>query len=99
MLGIKRAETEIQSEEANRLKQLEKNLRNDRDSGTKVTAEKVQHEGSTSSQPHTTAHLHPFRGEAEVASNSRRGMRAKNQRSWRFILAESESLLLRIPRE
>ena len=31
MPGVKRAELEIQSEEANRLKQLEKNLRNDRD--------------------------------------------------------------------
>jgi type II secretory pathway component GspD/PulD (secretin) len=29
--GVKRAELEIQSEEASRLKQLEKNLRNDRD--------------------------------------------------------------------
>jgi general secretion pathway protein D len=35
MPGVRRAETEIQSEEANRLKQLEKNLRNDRDLNTK----------------------------------------------------------------
>jgi general secretion pathway protein D len=37
MPGVKRAEVEIQTEEANRLKQLEKNLRNDRDLWHKVT--------------------------------------------------------------
>ncbi len=35
MPAVKRTETEVQSEEANRLKQLEKNLKSDRDLGTK----------------------------------------------------------------
>jgi hypothetical protein len=35
MPGVKRAETEIQTEEANRLKQLEKNLKSDRELNSK----------------------------------------------------------------